>query len=722
MGDEQDSRNETGSWMQGTVVQSGAIEHASPAGATVAWAGPSWSPPRQLPSAVRDFTGRVEHLAALDARLPGDEDIAGVMQGAVVISAVDGAAGIGKTTLAVWWAHRVQFRFPDGTLYVNLRGYGPGDPATPNEVLDGFLRAFGAPGERLPVEVEARAALFRSHLAGRRVLLVLDNANSADQVRPLLPGTPGCMVIVTSRDSLTGLVVTEGAHRLTLDLLTEPEAQRLVGGIVGSARAAAEPDAVDDLIRLCARLPLALRIAAARATALHTTVADVAAELSDDRYRLDVLSRGGDERAAVRAVFDWSYERLPLEQARTFRYLGVHPGPEISLRAAAAVVDLELGIVRGLLGGLADVHMIEPVGRDRYRLHDLLRTYAVDHIQNDHPVERDQARDRMLNWYAWQATAAFRSAWTSIASSCIPLKSAVKTCPEITFSEAGQAREWFDSEAANLIAAVRTADRDDLHRLTILLVCAISTALSGRGDYDILLELEKRAVAAARRSHDSLAEVHVLLLLVETCGAVALWQEAISIADGALGLARDLGDVQLETWALNELGLLWLEQQQYALAYEFLQVALPLSEGMQNGRMEGVIEGNLSSACTGLGDYKRALRHAEHALVMRRQADDRGGEAYALFQMTTANQGMGRHREAIALCEEALAIEPHHQWVAGTGKILDALGTSLHYVGNTKRALSCWRDALVIYDKYRRHDAADLRRRLRSLDAAHSDG
>jgi hypothetical protein len=220
--------------------------------------------PRQLPPAVRDFTGRTEHLAMLDAMLPAEDDES---TGAVVISAVDGAAGIGKTALAVRWAHRVQNGFPDGTLHANLRGYGPGDPATPVEVLDGFLRALGMPAERMPMGLEAHAGLYRSLLAGRRLLIVLDNANSADQVRPLLPGAAGCMVLVTSRDSLTGLVVTDGARRLTLDLLTEAEALQLVSGIVGPVRVAAKPDAVTEMIRLCARLPLALRIAAGRVAA-----------------------------------------------------------------------------------------------------------------------------------------------------------------------------------------------------------------------------------------------------------------------------------------------------------------------------------------------------------------------------------------------------------------------------------------------------------------------
>jgi hypothetical protein len=379
-------------------VQAGSIQHVSLSGSL----GRAVSAPRQLPLVVPDFTGRAEHLAALDALLPNGGD---VRPGAAVISAVDGTAGIGKTTLAVQWAHRVQHLFPDGTLYANLRGYGPGEPATASEVLDGFLRALGTPAEQMPVGVEAQAALYRSLMVGRQVLIVLDNANSPDQVRPLLPATGRCVVLVTSRDSLTGLVVTEGARRLTLDLLTEAEAFDLVAAVIGRDRVAAEPDAVADLIRWCARLPLALRIAAGRA-AVHGAVYDVVAELADERYRLEVLSRSGDDRAAIRAVFDWSYLRLPYEQARLFRCLGLHPGQEVSLHAAAALADHNLTTASRQLEALVSTHMIERVANGRYRFHDLLRAYAAERAHDDSAAERDRVMWSVLGWYAHTALAA----------------------------------------------------------------------------------------------------------------------------------------------------------------------------------------------------------------------------------------------------------------------------------------------------------------------------
>ena len=364
--------------------------------------------PRQLPLATRGFVGRAEHLTALDALLPNVESGDGGGD-AVVISALDGTAGVGKTSLALHWAHRVQHRFPGGTLHADLRGYGPGQPATAAEVLDGFLYVLGVPPQQIPASLEARVGLYRSLLVGRRVLIMLDNANSASQVRPLLPSSPGSLVLVTSRASLTGLVVNDGATRLTLDLLSVGEATDLVRQIVGQNRADAEPHAVTELIRQCARLPLALRIAAGRATAQpHLDIADLVAEIADDQHRWQALSLPGDEDKAVRAVFDWSYHRLAPEHARAFRQIGTHPGPELSIQAAAAATGMSVAHVRRVLADLADVHLLEPISRDRYRLHDLLHAYAADRAGRDDREERELRREetgRRPRGSGWPAAA-----------------------------------------------------------------------------------------------------------------------------------------------------------------------------------------------------------------------------------------------------------------------------------------------------------------------------
>jgi NB-ARC domain len=297
--------------------------------------GPAVAVPRQLPGAVCGFAGRVTELDELTGLLNSART-----GGTVVISAIEGTAGIGKTALAVHWAHQVAGRFPDGQLHVNLRGFDPaGTPMTSAVAVRGFLDALDVPPERIPVSVDAQAALYRSLLAGRRVLVVLDNARDAGQVRPLLPGSSGCMVIVTSRNRLTSLIA-EGARPLTVDLLTVTDARQLLAGHLGASRMAAEPDAVEDIITACSRLPLALAIVAARASA-HPSfpLTALADELRDAQDRLEVLN-GGEAAANARAVFSWSCRQLSTEAARLFRLLGLHPGPDITAPAAAALPAL----------------------------------------------------------------------------------------------------------------------------------------------------------------------------------------------------------------------------------------------------------------------------------------------------------------------------------------------------------------------------------------------
>lgn len=669
--------------------------------------------PRQLPLAVRDFTGRTEYLAALDALLSAT---GGGGAEAVVISAVDGAAGIGKTTLAVWWAHRVQDRFPDGTLYANLRGYGPGDPATATEVLDGFLRALGARAERIPAEVEARAGLFRSMLVGRRTLIILDNANSADQVRPLLPGAPGCVVVVTSRDSLTGLVVTECAARLTLDLLSEGEAVELVAGIVGAARAAEEPGAIRDLVRYCARLPLALRIAAGQAADPHTTVAEVVAELADEDYRLDVLSRSGDERAAVRAVFDWSYQRLAAEHARVFRLLGLHPGHEFGVHVAAATADLDLPEARRVLELLAEAHLVErAASRGRYRFHDLLRAYAASRAERDDtPAEREDARRLLLEWYACHAKTAYEILYRAHRDWYPSLSLAVQARPAISITGRQGAWAWFDLERENLVAAVRVADRYGHTPLVLLLAVTTAMVLNRRGRWDDLFDVHRRALVAARRSGDRITETGVLLNLAESHDSASQWQNAHDTYRAARELARDCGDEWREAVALNGLGVMDAQVGRYATAREHLVAALPLVPGAQHGRMEAVIESNLGVVCVGQGAYQQALHHARRSRALRRQAQDREGEAHVLHIMALAHRGLGDRPEAIELCEQALAIKEHDRSPRDTAAILVTFGDLLRDTA-TARAIQCWREALRIYDDFGDRRAPDLRKRLHGV-------
>jgi hypothetical protein len=401
----------------------------------------------------------------------------------VVISALSGTAGVGKTTLAVHWAHRVSARFPGGQLYVNLQGFDPGGAALePGEAVRGFLEALGVPVARIPADLPAQTGLYRSLLAGQRVLVVLDNARDVEQVRPLLPGSPGCLAIVTSRNHLTGLVATEGAYPLTLDLLPTADACDLLTRRLGSGRVASEPAAVDEIIAGCARLPLALTIAAARAaTSPDFPLAVFATELHEATRVLDPF-HGGDLATDVRAVFSWSYRALSAGAARLFRLLGLHPGPDIGLAAGASLAALQPAEARALLAELTRAHLLAEHAPGRYAFHDLLRSYAAEQAQaRESQQERDAAVHRILDHYLH---TAHRTAML-IEPHFDPL-SLVPAQPGVVLGAAGTAEDamaWLTAEHAALLAAVLLAADAGHGRHAWQLAWAVTTAFIRRGSW-----------------------------------------------------------------------------------------------------------------------------------------------------------------------------------------------------------------------------------------------
>jgi DNA-binding SARP family transcriptional activator len=408
---------------------------------------PATDVPRQLPAAVRHFAGRAEELATL-SRVA---DEAG--GGPVLISAIEGTAGVGKTALAVYWAHQVAHRYPDGQLYVNLRGFDPGGaPASPGEAVRGFLDALAVPRHRFPVDLAAQSALYRSLLSGRRMLILLDNARDAEQVLPLLPGSASCLVVVTSRNDLSGLVATTGAHLLTVDVLSTAGSRDLLTRRLGAGRVAAEPRAVDDIITACARLPLALAIAAARA-AKHPAfpLSVLAAELSVADNGLDAFA-GADPRNDIRAVFSWSYRSLSAPAARLFRLLSLPPGADIAVPAAASLAGVPVREVRRLLTELARAYLVTEHSPGRYQCHDLLRAYARELAEDvDSDPDRRAAMHRLLDHHLYATWAADRA--------LNPERRTIDVAPPVpgvTLEEPDHdhALAWLDAERTNLCAAV----------------------------------------------------------------------------------------------------------------------------------------------------------------------------------------------------------------------------------------------------------------------------
>jgi hypothetical protein len=423
--------------------------------------------PRQLPAAINHFTGRTRDLATLDAvRTTVPEPTA------AAICVIAGMGGIGKTALTVQWGHRVRHQFPDGDLYVNLRGFHPsGGPMSSTEALGLLLAALGVPGDSIPHSADERAGLYRTMLASRRVLLVLDNASDVEQVRPLLPGAPGCVVLVTSRNRLAGLVARDGAQRIGLDVLAPDEAELLLHKTIGPARTAAEPAATTELAERCGRHPLALRVAAERVSATDgSSIATVAGELADRRQRLAVLAAPDDEGSTVRAVFGWSYDRLSPPAARLFRLLGLPDSPDIGLPAVAALASTTSELLADPIAELVAAHLVTETARDRYGCHDLLRLYAADQVQAyESDTERRAAVRGMAGWYLHSAYAA----QVALSPSLPPMQpEPVRLAePPMTFDSPGTALAWFDAERTNLVAVTRLCETYGLQRIG----CQLST-------------------------------------------------------------------------------------------------------------------------------------------------------------------------------------------------------------------------------------------------------
>jgi hypothetical protein len=416
--------------------------------------------PAQLPLQPRGFIGRAAELARLDGLLAARAE----SPTATVVCALSGTAGVGKTTLAVHWAHRVADQFPDGQLYVDLRGFGPGGaPVEPEAAIRGFLDALAVPVERVPADQDAQAALYRSVLAGRRMLVVLDNARDTAQVRPLLPGSSTTMVLVTSRDKLAGLVAGVGAAPLVLDVLSTAEAKELVAARVDAGRVEAAPDAVTDIVALCARLPLTLAIAAGRAASRPALPLDaLAAELRDAHHRLDAFDTG-DAGTDVRGVFSWSYQRLGPDAARLFRLLGLHPGRDLTVAAAASLFGVAPRLVRPLVAELTRASLLTELTIGRYTCHDLLRAYAVELASMvDLADDRRAAVTRLLDGYV----AAARNAMDAL-SPADPAESngrrrlpASASASAEQFRSPAEARAWLDAELPNLLALATHAARE----------------------------------------------------------------------------------------------------------------------------------------------------------------------------------------------------------------------------------------------------------------------
>ena len=589
-----------------------------------------------------------------------------------MISVIAGTAGAGKTALAVQWAHQVARRFPDGQLYANLRGYDPGQPVTAGAALGQFLRALGIPGPDLPADDEERAACYRSLLAGRRMLIVLDNAAGADQVRPLLPGTPGSVALVTSRDTLAGLVARNGARRLDLDVLPVPDAVSLLQALIG-ARVGAEPEAAAALAARCGRLPLALRVAAELAAARPAaSLASLAAELADQQRRLDLLAAGGDARTAVRAVFSWSLRHLDPGTVRAFRLLGVHPGPDFDSRAAAALTGTGAGQAGQLLDQLIRAHLVHRTAPNRYALHDLLRDYARELAAADSAGEQRAALTRLFDHYLHCAAAAMDTLFPAESSQRPDLPVPAADLSWLTDPHA--ARTWLGDELPSLAAAAAYAAAHGWPEHAIGLAATLFRYLDPAGHLTEAVTLHQSAGTAARQTGDVAAEARALSNLA----AAELRQSRDQEATGHLRQARELshriGDRDGEARASGNLGVLAFWQGRYAQAADHYEQAMSLHR--ETGNRTGEITGlcNLAAARARLNQYQTASAHLRQALAASREIGHQDGEAYVLANLGDISLRQGHYQQAGPYIRQSLALCRRIGDRAGEAAALSSLG------------------------------------------------
>jgi tetratricopeptide (TPR) repeat protein len=651
--------------------------------------------PRQLPAAVAGFEGRATELGALtslleEAALPG---------GTVVISAIDGTAGIGKTALAVQWAHQVAGRFPDGQLYVNLRGFDPaGPPVTPAEAVRGFLDAFEVPAARIPVSLDAQAALYRSLLAGRRVLVLVDNAGDTSQVWPLLPGSPGCCVVVTSRNRLTGLIAN-GARPLTVDLLTDADAREMLARRMGADRVAAQPQAVQQIIARCARLPLALSIVAARAAAHPAFPLTALAEELHDAEGRQVVLDAGEAATSVTAVFSWSYRQLSDQAARMFRLLGLHPGPDITAPAAASLAAVPVPAARPLLAELARAHLITEHTPGRFSFHDLLRAYATTQTRTHDPgTDRNAARQRMLDHYLHTAQAAWYLSYPHQQQAIILASPLPGVTPEEP-ADYPAARAWFTAEYPVLLAAIQLAADTGHHTHAWQLPHMLVPFFERQGHWHDFTATHHTALTATEDNADQQGQAHAHLGIGHARARIGRLDEARLHLQHALRLFEELGDQAGQSDAHSWLGLTFHTQECYEEALTHTQQAVNLARtgGYQRGLAAAL--NVLGWVHALIGNAQQALTYSQQSLALLQDLGDRWGEAAALNTIGYAHHHLGHHHQAASYFEQALTIDRELGDLYSEATDYDHLGDALHAAGNTTQARHAWQLALNILDQ-----------------------
>lgn len=660
--------------------------------------------PAQLPPRTRHFTGRADLLDRMSAEL----ESARRAQETAVIS-IDGPAGIGKTALAVRWAHMVSAEFPDGVLFADLRGYDPsGRPADAGEVLRDFLLALGHTPGVIPRGTEARCAQYRTTLAWKRALVVLDNAATTDQVAPLLPGTPGCCVVITSRTTLPGLAARHGARRFVLGPLRGTESVALLTEVIGT-RAREDHRSTESVARHCAGHPLALRIAAERVNDRSSlTMAALSAALG--ARPLDLLSSNGDDAATLRSAFSLSYRALPSASARMFRRIGLHPGAEVSLGAAAALFGGAVVEAEPICDHLVSAHLIEEIDTNRYRVHDLLKIYAAEKAQEDETTEaRTCARDRMLSWYLSTAQAASRmlSPNRTYVDHGIPTADGTPV-----FTSYDDAADWCEAERVNLALAASTAAEAGNAEVAVKLPIVLCDFLYRRKPWGHWLRPHHQAIDIVRRSGDREHEAWLLNNLGHALTDLGRPWPALANFTAALRIRRELGDGFGHAWTRVGVGRAFQALGEPRRAAQEMATAMEEFDVLGDQLGWAITLSYLGEMCVSMGRPETAVTYCEQAATALHDVGDFAAEGCARDVLADAHRSRGDTAETVAELLRALAVRRRMGDVREQAKTLTKLG-EVHYARHDRQAAArAWREAISLYTQLGDRTGRDVVERL----------
>jgi Tfp pilus assembly protein PilF len=665
--------------------------------------------PRQLPSPTRDFVGRAAELAALTTFAEG-------AAGPLAISTVAGGGGVGKTALAVHWAHQVADRFPDGQLYLNLRGFDPsGAPMPPGEAIRNLLDAFGVPAEQLPTSLDAQAGLYRSLIAGRRMLVLLDNARDSDQVRPLLPGTSGCLVLVTSRNRLTGLITGHGARHLPIDVLPDPQARSLLSARLGADRIAGEPAATDEILAYCGGVPLALSIVAGRVqTEPHLSLASVAEDLRE--ARLGALA-DDDPAVSLPTVFSWSYAALTAEQTRVLGLLAIAPGPDIGLRAAANLAGLPGTRARALLRGLAQVSLIDQDAAGRYRMHDLVRHHAADRAATDQtPADREAALRRLAAFFLHTAYAGNQI----LPPPRQPFELDLPT-PEEPHPLADEAAvvAWFEAEHSGILATQQLAAARGWHHVVWQLAGTLENFHDRREHRHDNATVWQAGLAAAVQLDDPTIRARAYRGFGRALSRADRLPEALDHLRQAVTLTEEVGDVQGQADVHRQIGSILSRRGEHERALEHCEQALHLYRRLNIPAWESAGLNAVGYCHAQLGDYHQARTYCETALAQLAGHRDPEAEAGTLDSLGYITSHLGEHDQAVDYYERAVERLESIGNTYNKADILEGLGHPLVALGRHEQARETWQEAVALFRAHHRTaDAERVQQLLLTVDTA----